>query len=534
MNLLNLKQKYSLGIFFVILVIIIIFGINFLKKNNTETFVSNEISNVNIDNNVELNSVTQSSSFKFGMNAVFNFDPVIKKIIADPTKYSLYAPLFAEYHIDHLRYPGGIPVRYYFWNNINLIKNATDAISRYYYAQGTKAGDENGKNYARFNFSLDPNNYSQFLNFTKTAGIKPIIQLNTLFYVYNNNIYQTESFQKNFDAFPLEADRWTKIANYLNAQIDYTHNIFPESLIWEIGNEDNAIFDATEYGIIVSKYTDIIKAKYPNDKVIVAMSAGEIKSERKAQWNKDLINYLDKNNALSKIDYFAPHYYIGATFMSQAQADINKRIKSEDFKKFFDDMKSNFPSTYTPKFSVTEFSELLHSDDNINYNTQLNAMLMWDELLKFHSDSSIKSVSRLGFTADKNAIFFDKTTSKNFSYVDQSRQDSNIFTYIPPETDAVKIFFDGTGDTILDFSVTDDYELLVTKTNSTKYLQVLNYNDTVKTIDISSYGSGTYTTYTLPVLTTYYWDIEANKTTGNATGLVTLPAHSFTTIIIVK
>lgn len=479
------------------------------------------------------------STFKFGMNSVFNFDPVIKKIISNPDEYPLYAPLFSKYHITYLRYPGGIPARYYFWDRYDLTKDATNAISKYYYSQGTKSGGTNGDQYARFTFIVDPNNYNHFLTYVKVSGIEPIIQMNTLFYVYNGKIYQTEPFQKGFVAIPLEDDRWEKIAEYLNEQMDYTHNIFPQSLIWEIGNEDNAIFDAEEYGLIVSKYTDIIKTRYPNDKVIAAMSAGELKSERKAQWNKDFIAYLDKNNALSKVDYFAPHYYIGTLFVSQSQIDIDARIKSSEFREYFDDMKSNFPIGYSPKFSITEFSELLHSDDNINYNTQLDAMLMLDELMKFHSDSAIVSVTKLGFTADKNALFFDKSISNTFSYVDKTRQDSDVFSYIPPQTEAVKIFYDSTGDTIIGYEVTDNYELLATASTTsstasgtTKYVQILNYKNAEYTIDITKYGQGTYTTYTLPSLTDHYWDSAANKKTGTASGSLKLPAHSFTTVIV--
>lgn len=528
MNVYNNKLKYLFSILIVIFLVVWAFNFYYNRKNNT-IYEKQEISQ-NLTTNNNFFSSTSSSSFVFGLNSVFNFDPVIKNILAKPNEYFLYKSLFAKYHINHLRYPGGIPTRYYFWDNITLIKDATDAISRYYYAQGTKGGDENGKKYARFNFTVDPNNYTQFLNFVKTAGIKPIIQMNTLFYIDKDKIYQTESFQKNFDAFPLKNDRWTKIANYLNAQMDYTHSIFPEPLIWELGNEDNAIFDATEYGIIVKNYTDIIKARYPNDKVIAAMSAGEIKTARKAQWNKDFIAYLDQNNSLTKVDYFAPHYYIDAPFSSQSQIDINSRIKSTDFKKYFDDMKSNFPVGYSPKFSITEFSELLHSDDNVNYNTQLDAMLMWDELLKFHSDPAIVSVTKLGFTADKNALFFDKTISNNFSYVDQSRQDSDTFAYIPPQAEAVKIFYDTTGDNVIEYIVNDNYELLLTQTDQSKYLQILNFNDTSQTIDVLSYGLSTYTIYTLPDLKAYYWDSEYNKITGNSTGTLILPPHSFTIV----
>lgn len=478
------------------------------------------------------------SSFLVGINQPFSTsDGSFQKILANPSSYPSYAALFAKYHIKTIRYPGGTVQRYYFWNDKGQTINGKNLSS----AAAQMLVDHSG-NKKDVNQEYNVGNYEQFLHFTVAAGLQPIIGLNDVFYQDGSNIYPVTTLRGKGGDLGLQANRWPAIESYIEAQLKFTHSIIPGSVTWEIGNESHSIMDAEHYGEVVVNYSAWIKKLYPNDKIIVSYSKGPFSAKNNkdgsytAQWNNDLVAYLEKNNALSRVTYFTLHYYYGSDNSFATQSELDAQVKDNYFTQgLMRDMKAPFPSSYTPKFSATEFSPL-STTAQPEYNTQMHALLMLDDLMKLHSDSSIVSVSRHTGINSKNGSFFtnDMISQAPLSSYASGSSDSALFPYIPPETTAMEIFSDATGDTpVVPLQITDTYELLVTQTGTKKFIQILNYETSAQVIDIHTYGNGVYTTYTFPDLTAHLWNATTNKTSGTtANGSITVPAHSFTTIEI--
>lgn len=517
--------------------------INYFQNNELAKswYTGSGINNTNNTNNTSnTNTTVLKDSLEFGVNVPFT-DPVLRTIIADPTAYSNYSVILNKYNIVHYRYPGGIPVRYYFWDRSDLIHTATYKIGDFYEQIGNL---DEATNYHRFNYSVDPNNYEQFLNFVNAVGGKPIIQLNTLFYVDNGQVYQTEPFFQSeifVTVIPLQSDRWYRIEKYLEEQMLFTHNIISEDITWEIGNEDNALLNAPTYGYIVSKYTDIIKSRYPNDKVIVQMTPGDFKKERKGQWNDDLIAYLVSNYSLDKIDYFAPHYYYNATQPYPNQAAINERIQNSAADDYFASVLASFPVGYNPKLSITEFEAALHPEYNNFTNSQIHAIIFLDTLFKFYKNPQTVSATKHAFTPMKSGMFYDRVDYKDLLYYDPLRQDTDMFEYVPPRTDATRLFYDDVKGTFVDYKITSAYEMLVTKYAGNNIVAILNYENFPSQVDISSYyvnntNPKIYNTYVFDQINfnydarSFYWDIANNTVRGNAGSIITVPAHSFTIV----
>lgn len=476
--------------------------------------------------------------FKMGVNQAFT-DKVLQRLIADTTtaKFTAFASFFNQYHVDHWRYPGGTPTRYYIWDDTtskNLTGKAIGRLSDYYYAtdRPDKAAD-----YANRSIKFDTANFKQYVRFMKQTGVKPLITLNTLFYRDADTVYPVSLFlaKNSVDEIDmgLQPDRWTKIYANVKAEIDYVHSQIAGNLYWEMGNESYAIQGASSYGDVVIRLTNMIKFYYPNDKIIVAFSKGSFKNEKKVKWNTDFITYMQGNNFLNKVDYWAVHYYYDVDSAFTNQDSINKKMQDNFFNSsYIAETKTYFPNGYTPKIFLTEFTPLL-STDSYNFNTQLNAMWLFDILMKFHSNSIVAGCTKHTGTGQKNALWWDSSLVASLPYVDTSLNDSPVFKYISPTAKAEQIFFDSTGTDVVNFFLNTNYEALLTKNTTNLIFQVLNYNDVSKSFDLSSYtGTKSYTTYVMDDLSNHYWNIITNKTTGTATNTLTLPAHSFTTIIM--
>ena len=74
----------------------------------------------------------------FGLNADID-DPIYQRIIVQSN--SEFKELFAEYGIKFIRFPGGIPTRYFFWDNQELSSEALDLLSSYLKKRGNRRGD---------------------------------------------------------------------------------------------------------------------------------------------------------------------------------------------------------------------------------------------------------------------------------------------------------------------------------------------------------------------------------------------------------
>lgn len=488
-----------------------------------------------------------TSSFKFGINQPFD-ESNTKYIIKDILNYPLYKNVFSKYKVSDFRYPGGTTNHYYFWDDECKLHNgktySTMALQTYAVVRNEQRGFERID--PTRTMSCQKDSYKNFLNFTIATGVHPVIGLNGMFYHDGDAVYQTQLLAG--QNFALQPDRWAKIEASIKGQLDYTHSILKGPIQWEIDNENYDTMSAEGYGEVVEHYVNLTKKYYPTDEVLVVFSRGNYQypdDERAslgAEWNKALIASLIKTNVLQKIDYFVIHYYYNseADIINQTgKPSINGNIQQPFFFDMMKDVKSYFPSWYTPKFYFTEFSPSL-TNANKNFNTQTHALLMWDALMKFHSDNNIVAVYRHTGTGWKNGAF---TTAESVAlspfntYVPATQKDSPVFPYIPPATEATRIFFEATGNSVVEpITLTDNYEMLVTKKGPVTYLQILNYETSPQTIDISKYNTknlnGVYSMYVLPNLSDHFWDTQANKKTGIVKNTITVPGHSFTTVVV--
>lgn len=499
-------------------------------------------------------------AYHFGFNEPFQ-DPQgtnaggVSSIMYDTDHFPQYAALFAKYHISEIRYPGGGVSETYAFNDPgtlvngrNISEREQDKIIQYKIAIGAENGAER-----QSTFKYKPGNYDAFLRFAVATGIHPIITLNDMFYTVGTDIYPLTVFRAPGKAqtidMGVQPDAWEKATQNLKDQLADTHAILPadQNAIWEIGNESYARLPATAYCDVVHHFANTIKNAYPNDKVLVFLSKGKFQHSNAdgsdssafgAEWNQALIDCLKGKQDLGLINSYSVHYYFGSTQDYKTQADINSFIQDNPFTNgLIQHLKTYFPTGYEPKFSFTEFSPLRDQSYSA-YNTQLHALLLIDELMRLHSYPSIIRATKHTGLELKNGNLFSKALialSPLKNYVDQNSADSDVFAYIPPETEAIRIFYDGTGDTVLDSTLTSTYRVLVTERDSTKYIQLLNYSALPQTIGVGRYGvlPGSHATiYPFATLTSHKWNPDTVQLpTTIATSMITVPAHSFTTII---
>jgi hypothetical protein len=476
--------------------------------------------------------ILSQKKLMFGLNSVFT-DPVLHKLISLPQPTLL--EMFKDYHIQYLRYPGGIPTRYYFWDRPDLIDEALKYHSSYLEQRGDKRS-EYYSNYSE-NVSVPETNYQDFLNFCNKNKIIPFIELNTTLYVDNNKLYQYEKFQKQTKNISIQENRWEKIGEYIKSQMKFTHAIL-DNVIWEFGNEDYFMFDAEEYGTIVINLMDIIHKNYPNDKIIVEMSNSWSKGARKKQWNKTFIAFLDKKGALNKIDYFAPHFYDAGGEQYDNSSQMVTKILKNNVTNFENAIMSNFPSGFQPKLFYTEYACVLTSLDNKNYSTQLHGLLTLNYFMRFYASPNIVGIIQHAFTTIKNAFFYAPSLTSRFDYITEKNSDSDIFSYIPPQSEAVKLFYNTCADNVVSFYSTDSYLFLCTETNNKYKVQILNFEEHPSDVDLSSISSnigsknGSVNTYIFDDLNAHYWNPEKNvKKSELNSNKISVPKHSFTSIV---
>lgn len=455
--------------------------------------------------------------------------------------FSNLSSFFINYHLDHIRFPG-LQSRFFFYDDriINGVWLSDDAntILNAVYPNRDFAPITDRK-------STMP----LFLKLCSTCNITPIVVLNTLFYVYNDTLYPIEEVNAGpyadfgIDGMALDDTRWTnpqKIKAYIQNQVRQAHATYSGTILWEIGNENKSVLTAAAYAFIVENFTGWIKQLYPNDKILVSLSKGFIVDEASDQWNVDLIAAINTAGLLSSINYWVVHYYPSKlyTALSYAtQGDIDTRVEDTYFNSdlmalmpsYFDDY-----SPYSPKFSFTEFN--IFDDPLTLQYTQLHAIFMLDGMMKFKKESSVKSVTKHTGPLIKNGTFFQLATARLFPFFNPNIQDSVSFPYVTPQGKAMAIFLDNLCDTVDSYSLNNEdngLEILITKTGSTTTLvQILNYKDAATSYDLSAYNGSALSTWVFNSLSNNYWDEEASKITAIVNGTHSLPAHSFTTILI--
>lgn len=422
--------------------------------------------------------LSAQSELMFGVNAEI-LDKHLINVFNDSSKN--YKEFFENFGIKYIRYPGGIPVRYYFWDNADKIPDALILLGNYLGKRGSKQGQNYESKADRF--KLDSDNYMIFLNFCNRSGLIPVIQINTLFYIHNNQVYQIEEFLRDRTGAQLQPDRWDKIKAYINNQMDFTHSLI-DNVIWEIGNEDAFIYKPDKYGIICVNMVEIIKSKYPNDKVIVEMTnalSGKLLRDR---WNTDFINYLNEHNVLSKIDYFAPHFYDQSGKELTTQEEINDRVKSGNVDEFADEIISHFPENFEPKLFYTEYAAFLTAFDNKNFNTQLHALMMLNYLMRFEANRNIVGVINQGFSNEKNGMFLPAYSISKLEYAKQKLPKDETFAYISPQAEAVRLFYNTKKKKLSGFFENDNILALLTSDENGYILQILNFSNSSSTINL--------------------------------------------------
>lgn len=476
--------------------------------------------------------LTAQSKFLFGLNAPFT-DAVLQDIISKP-QLSM-KDLLQDYHINYLRYPGGIPTRYYFWDRADLTGEAMKLYSDYLKGRADKRQDYYS-NYSE-NVKASKNNYEEFLLFCKKNRVTPIIEFNTTYYVNNNKLYQVEKFQKQRSEVLMQDDRWKNIEQYLIAQMEFTHNIVDE-VMWEFGNEDYFMYDAEEYANIAIKFMEIVKKRFPNDKIIVEMSNSWSKGARKKEWNKLLINYFNNKGVLDKIDYFAPHFYDNGGEQFDNTEQMMTKITNDNVSKFVQVTLANFPEGFKPKFFFTEFAAVMTALDNKNYNTQMHALLYFNYYMRFFASPYIAGIVQHTFTTLKAGFFYSPIATEKLDYIRDTNSPNDVIKYIPPQSEAIKIFFDTVGKKVFSFYPTDSFLLLITQSDDNVYVQILNFDDNPHEVKFDNIQSliggkaGTTKVYSFDDLNAHYWFPEksVNTTKLNSTE-INVPKHSFVSIV---
>lgn len=500
----------------------------------------------------KFNSRTATKPFVGGFTLPWNSPQTVDLLTY--TDYSSLSAFFSSHHIDHGRFPGGTQGVFFLYNDKQVngywLSDEANAILNQCYATRDFAPVSSRDRL------LNGSPWIAFLKMCAGSALRPIVMINTLFYVYSDVLYPIEELNigpyADFGVtdMTLDATRWSnpnKIQKYVQDQVKSAHANYTGNIIWELGNENASYYNAETYAAIVERFIPYVKNLYPGDQVIVSMTKGMVNGEGADNWNTNLISALNTASLLSSIDFFAVHYYptknpdyAALTFFDAdgtlRQDDIDTRVEDTWFnsdimaaeKAYFDSY-----SPYTPKFSLTEYLIL---ESTTLQNTQLHGILMLDALFKFRKEPTIASVSKHTGPLIKNGMFFGANANKLLAYMNITLQSDSVpFPYVTPVCKAAAAFLDILGDTFSSYSLNDTdngLEILITKTGIAGYVHILNYKDAASVdFDTSSWSaSATFTQWKFPSLSSNFWDEVANKATGKMGDTMTLPPHSLTVI----
>lgn len=413
----------------------------------------------------------------FGVDADVN-EVNDQEIINDSS--ANYKQFFNDYYIKFIRFPGGEPARYFFWNNTKLSQIGFEYLNKYKVWRGAEK-----KNLKKR--SIPDSIYLNFLKFCKRNGITPIIQLNTMYYTFNGSVYQVDVFQKNYSYPDLQKNREEIVKSGILKQIKFTHTIL-DTVYWEIGNEDYVIYDPDVYLNIVNMYSKIIRANYPDDKIIVEMANSYWKKGSKARWNKKFVNLIFNTNKENEIDYFAPHFY--TPFRSEIKKknfaimdEIKTSAKPEEFEKH--DI-SFFPENYSPKFFYTEFGLLNPQKSNPNFSTQFHALLMFEYLFNVYKSKNVYGVIHHEFLGNPSPLFYSKRIAEKLGIRIEKSNGINKIFYIPPQAEAVKIFLMDVGKKYLNYYNYDSLDVIISSNDNHTLIQILNSSYDKQELDLNN------------------------------------------------
>ncbi len=437
--------------------------------------------------------VATNGKLMFGLNMPY-LDQDFVKMVSDTVNYTNF---FRDYHIQYMRWPGGTAARNFIYYSSDLSNQARAMALDYYQMRGKKKVIENGSANREPNFNFPPNYYEKFLEFCVNNKVQPLITLSTNYYAYNNKVYQVAPFlqqpgdqkhdklnNKNAGAGAGAAENLGEnLRKYLTDQINFTHKKI-QKVTWEIGNEEYYMYSGSIEGDIVNFYVNIIKSLYPQDEIIVSFANSSDEKGGRDKWNDEFINKLVQYRLLSKINYFAPHFYVDVYTEDKTDQDIQKRISDIDIPGFEKKMLSYFPAGYTPHFFVTEFSVYLGMPhDNANVNSNIHALMMFYYLMNFYSCNSIDGIIYHVFLGKTPFIYLQSDPAAfNNNIVSKTTPYKNIST-IPIQTQAEQIFYKNVGEKFVKFVKDGNLYILVTQTAGKNIYFILNLSSAPATID---------------------------------------------------
>ena len=238
-------------------------------------------------------------------------------------------------------------------------------------------------------------------------------------------------------------------------------------------------------------YIDVIKSLYPQDEIIASFvnTYGESKQTGGSKNNKDkyageFINRLNQMKLLPQIDYFAPHFYVAAHEQIKTEQDIQKRFQDLDFASFEKNELSYFPNGYKPHFFITEFAVFLGlPQQNLNYNSNLHALMLFDFLMNFYGSSSIDGVIYHSFLGKAPFIFLQQDAAAFNNNIANKNSGYNNIGVVPLQAEAVKIFYKNVGDKFVKLVHDGNLTILVTQSSDRYIYFIINTSQNDVTID---------------------------------------------------
>lgn len=462
----------------------------------------------------------------FGANTVFT-DTTFNKLIREdiPIRF-----LKNQYSVDFLRFPGGLPARYYIWNNQNLIKQAMIKYSKRHRGKN-KANNEYVKNLSK-RISITDSLYFKFLVYCKTNNIKPIIQLNTYYYIHHDKIYPVSKLKYEKSNSTEVYENWKDIEKNISEQLISTHR-YIDTVYWEIGNEDYLIYTPEVFGKIVSIYSNLIKGSFPQDKIIIPVPFLRFYDSDNI-WTMKLLSYLDNDRSLMNVDFLAPHYYKDRKKNVSDQRQLDRRIKRVsivDIVDYYKNLIANY-SNKDIKLFFTEFAIFKKVIDK-KYNTQLNAILLCEYMMQFYSSNIIFGVIHHGFTQKSSALFFEKGVFNSLNYGIKPNTDNPDFPYMPPQAEMLRVFFKNVKYSNYRLLQRNNLTVLVSS-GSVNQLVILNYGDSDIKIKLEDFTNEQFDNIEIESihfndLRNHLWIPEKNtvySTINDPTNQINLKSHS--------
>lgn len=419
---------------------------------------------------------------QFGVNS--NFDnPVFLKMVYSNEDYKSF---FKDFNIDYIRFPGGSPVRFFIYNSSDLSQQAKNQLFKTYMERGKKTLADKSPNTDFANFTFPADYYDKFLKFCVANNVKPMIQLNTFFYVSGGQIKRVATLrseqkgQMGKAGNDISSIDNVALRQYILSQLKQTHTVL-SNVLWEIGNEEDFFYTPETEAKIVSIYLDVIKTNYPQDKVIVSFSnsmkteKGEKNQQTRITYNQTFVSELQKYNLLNKIDYFAPHFYYDVDSLDRSDENIQRRIRDIDFAGSDNHFSSFFPKTYTPHFFYTEYSIYQGNPAvNPNFNSNLHALFMFYFLMNFYASPHLSGVVYHSFLG-RGPFMFMQSDAQDFNnnIVNKSSSYADI-AVIPIQSQIEKVFYQNVGDVPVSLVTQGDLKILTTQSNGKYSYFIIN------------------------------------------------------------